>query len=455
MARRPNSPIDRRKPPREGNRAVGLDDSLAGVPVDAVDEDPPPSGRSSVDRLSLPNLGKLWRPAWHTVMVLAVGVAIGVALRSWLASRSTAASTERAREIADSAHLRLATGPWGEVSAERVWLMPPEELLEDEACPVTARAWSLAASSRAEAERKLAGSGLEGRLLSAWMSEVRCSGADPCTVHPTLSMREELSRSVRTRLYQGLGQDPSNEGLFFHVRILEGDFDEWLATSGLPNELRDRIRALSWTSGGITNLSDAAVVCAAAKPEERRRIFRALSREPALVARLRIPQGADSQALAAWWTTPERPDVPSLFASLASMPDGGTVDIVALLPPGPRALVYRYPRPADPPRDCYWTALNFHTVTPDDRFLDPKEVGHFLSAQYQEIAQSEARLGDIVALVDDTEPIHVASYLTGNLVLTKNGGMKLRPWSIETLDSVIASYSYTRPAKARYFHRRR
>ena len=349
---------------------------------------------------------------------------------------------------------RQSAGPWGDLYVERVWLAAPDELIPAAGCDPTLETWRVPATSLNEVRQLFAVAGLDATARDRWLGKTTCSaGESTCTIAADLGMREQLPAGVRGKLYGILGRYPDNAPLYEHHHFRPNEMDEWLASSGFGAELSARFRSLTWEADARVHFADVPALCAAAKPDERHGVFRALLREPALVVHLKLAHGADTTALAKWWTTNARPDVPSLFASMASMTEGAMIDVAGLMPSGPRQLLYRFQRAGDAPRDCYWTAMNFDTLVLDDRWLDSKEVSHRLQTEYRPVSRSEARFGDVMALFHDGAPIHVATYLAGDLVFTKNGNFVTRPWTIESIPSVLAMYGHRADPEVRFLHR--
>lgn len=233
------------------------------------------------------------------------------------------------------------------------------------------------------------------------------------------------------------------------------EVDEWVDASGLAPGVRERLRSLTWREGDAARFADARVVCSLLPPAERAAFLATMIRTPALVAQLRVAPGANTTALAAWWTTPDRPDVPTLLASLAAMPEGGTIDVAHLLPPVPRSLLYRFPSPGAPARDCVWTAWNFRGAKADDAWLDPARVRESLERDYTVVAQADARLGDVILFLDGERRFtHAAVYVADDVVYTKNGDAPTTPWALMSFADLWAGYARS-PGASVVFYRRR
>jgi hypothetical protein len=114
----------------------------------------------------------------------------------------------------------------------------------------------------------------------------------------------------------------------------------------------------------------------------------------------------------------------------------------------PRARLFRYPSPDDPPHDCHWTTLHiFDRERPALEPLTWAEVMRRFDEGYTPIDRAQLAWGDVILLTqkqaDGVESyIHSAVWLGHDLVYTKNGHTPLAPWIIAPLDDVRALYRH-------------
>jgi hypothetical protein len=383
--------------------------------------------------------------AWRAcVLALAVGVGVGLG--------ATRARSSHDAPAGAAVHAR--PGPWGELTFTRVLLAPPDDVIPASFCRDEQPVWNFPGFDREEVAGMLASAGLPAAERDKLLGTATCTDAPrSCVVHPDQELAAELSPRGREVLYGWLARFRENSSFYFHLRLLAPALDEWLVSSALPAATRDQIRHVVWRTGDTVHLADLPALCHAATPEVRSALVRAYVREPSIVVQLHVAPGQDTTALADWWTTPSRPDVPALLRSLASMPEGGSIDVAHLLPPLARSWVYRFPHAGEPTRDCHWTALNFGASTPDERLLEQKYVREALAKDYRRVPASEARLGDVIVVSDPQDDLlHSAVYLAEDIVLTKNGWGARRPWVLMTLAEVVAEYSY-RPGTGYVYYR--
>lgn len=118
------------------------------------------------------------------------------------------------------------------------------------------------------------------------------------------------------------------------------------------------------------------------------------------------------------------------------------MDIIHLLPPVPRGLLYCYPTPngRNELRDCHWTCLNFFEEQPNDAFLDVKLVARKLQDAYETVPEA-TRLGDVLLFtLDGSNIIHSCVYVADDVVFTKNGANVMQPWTLMRRSEVISCY---------------
>jgi hypothetical protein len=185
-------------------------------------------------------------------------------------------------------------------------------------------------------------------------------------------------------------------------------------------------------------------------PTDRQRmdLFEALSREPAVLARLHVSPTSDVDKLLGYWGWApgvRAMDLRTMLETLKRHPGGGDVSVACLLPPFARQRLYDYPviyDGEDMPMDCFWSTMNFFNETPDNRFsIQPGYLTAYLAAHYYQLAKP-TRYGDLVFLLDGKDQaVHAAVYIADDIVFTKNGNNIRQPWILMRLKNLIAAYS--------------
>jgi hypothetical protein len=128
-----------------------------------------------------------------------------------------------------------------------------------------------------------------------------------------------------------------------------------------------------------------------------------------------------------------------------------------LLPPFARRRLYTYHAVSEEKsrsgRDCHWSALNFFSEQPDDRFCDVNEVNRVLDEDYYRVRR-DFRLGDVVEFFDQRGAMHSAVYLADDVLFTKNGRNSWHPWMLMKLDDMKYYYPRRRELQVEYYRRK-
>jgi hypothetical protein len=238
--------------------------------------------------------------------------------------------------------------------------------------------------------------------------------------------------------------------------------DEWLGTARVTPRTLSLVRPLVYEHGGFVFFADIDLVRAQVDDRaELRRLAKALHRESTLAVRVRVGDPAHLEEVAAYWGRGgRRTDVRPLLESVAHLGPEAAVDVVHLLPIMARLHLYRYPmvsladleKPSLP--NCFWTALNFFTAQPSDRFLDVEAVRATLKRDYH-IVHDEFQLGDVVVFyAEDGSEYHAAVHVAEDLVFGKNGSAPLAPWTILPADRLKGYFTQHAGGRLQYYRRK-
>jgi hypothetical protein len=264
-------------------------------------------------------------------------------------------------------------------------------------------------------------------------------------VCPPAELVLELSRSARERIYGVLAHYPPNSAQCHPFRFRPETFDQWLAQTGLGEEQLAIVRKLSYRDGDSLCFCDGAIVQGAFCSNDFKRLVKALYGEPTFLMRLRINRDTDLDALVRYWDHRGNVEVHRpLFESMSRLPGGASINIGALLPPFVRAHLYTFANPAKDPlaarKNCFWTAMNFFSEQPDDRFFDAQYVQQVLASDYSPTTD-KPEYGDLIAVQDGAGAlIHLCVYLIDDVVFTKNGRDTIEPWVLMKMPDMLACY---------------
>jgi len=331
-------------------------------------------------------------------------------------------------------------------------ISPPAELIPREDGPIRPACWHFPSDTPQQLATLLTGAGIPTEDAAAIVSKAR---PDPdhvgLVVEPGSDVIRRIAPDARGKLYATLAKDPSNfdqASAYYFYAGRGGSIDDWLGSDVVSPRIRALADPLIYRIGEFLYLADIEVVReASGGGPEFHGLVRRLLRQSAVVASLGIDDPDDLDQITEYWGRGGRKtDIRPLLESLADEGAGESIDIAELLPEMPRRLLYRYPKVtmadlAKPQlENCFWTALNFFNDEPDDRFLDVVFAMKTLREDYF-LVHDHQQLGDIAVFSNhEMNVFHVAVYLAGDLVFTKNGAFSLAPWTILPIDRLKGPY---------------
>lgn len=409
-----------------------------------------PSSASS----TLVAVPRLWLSILTALVVLPWLV---VAAWWWLPGEDTTATAPATDEPAALAH---TDGPWGQLVVTPITISPPMEYVSREWGELQPSVWVFPPLTGDELETRLVSHGISREDAVRLRGTARAASIGGIYVTPDAALVARLAPEVRARLYLDLaktwaradGELPINYDQGTAYRYYGSSVDDWLGGPMLSEETQRLVAPYIYRHNGFLFFADIEQVRSRIQdPVELQRLAKRLLRHATMLVRLRVPDEAQFDAMAEYWGRGgRRTDLQPLLESVARGREsaaGGLIDVSHLLPPLAREHLYRYPRPTveDMQRpllaNCLWTALNFFAAEPDDRHLDPAFAMASLKRDYF-IVQDNFQLGDIVAFSDARGVlVHVAVYVAGDLLFSKNGTSVLAPWSILPMEHFKGHYA--------------
>lgn len=387
------------------------------------------------------------RRAWAALVTLLL---LPWFLVLWFATRPSVtppAAPSRAIAGKSTQFEKLPAGPWGDLEFSRILIEPPSEFI-----PVTdgkpePASWVF----RDYNEDKLRALWQRAALTPAQLKTLggmnRDASGQAIVLHPNADFIISLTPDARAVIYSALAEFAENPAQNAPFRLRAELANEWLDDSGLSPEIVTLTKRLFYQRNSGVFFSDHGLVLPRIPTSaERVQFLKTLSRKSTLLVRLQVNRETNTDTLAAYWGRGRRSkDVRPLLQSLARHSGGAVLDIVHLLPPFPRALLYTYPLPSDQPKaaalDCHWSAFNFFSDEPDDSFTSIDHVRETLLKSYYPVA-GEPILGDVIVLVQPNGlVVHSCVYVAADIVFTKNGSSFSVPWTLAPLDQVVAFYS--------------
>ena len=349
---------------------------------------------------------------------------------------------------------------WGELKTADITLEAPEEYIAFELKNNKPVAWTFQGLRPEQVRALLTSCGVPAAQISRALSPALTSFAGANTViKPDDALIFALSPETRHQLYRELAKFPANHYMQFPFVFPGRSFDECFRNDDVPAPVEALVRKLLYSRGDAQCFSDYEIVMQHLPTEvEKINLLKALSRQSAVLARLRIRPDTDVEKIIGYWDkSAKAKDVRPLLESMTRIPDGSTISLLYLLPQFARQRLYTFPLPSeqdDPVMDCHWTTMNFFNDTPDNRFTDTTYTVTYLKANYYTIAKPTS-YGDIILFLDESgNAIHSAVYIADDLVFTKNGNNFAQPWKLTHLKSLTARYELDSPERLMVWRRK-
>ncbi len=359
---------------------------------------------------------------------------------------STASATAEVKTIAG---LKIAPdAPWGKLVKTSICLEAPERLVKMYPSPSTSTCWCLAPANLDKLKALFTQSSVAKEQWEPMFTDkhqLKLEGE--IAIYPSPQLVLDLPATLRTAIYKLISLSQANE--YFHAPLVvtSGKYDQWLRGSALPTTMMPLFKQLIWSDGPQHYFSDPSLLMSQCQnPTQHLAIMKLMTRTQAVVAHLEISAETDITALQAYWRAGRiRTDVEPLLASLQPTEPGTTsrMDLVHLLPPFVRKLLYAYPdlNQGISGRfpDCHWTSLNFLEPAIKDYYIDTNAASKELLANYTRVTD-HLRLGDIILFRNGDQGLHSCVYVADDLVFTKNGSNLVHPWVLSELSDVVDTY---------------
>jgi hypothetical protein len=340
--------------------------------------------------------------------------------------------------------------PWGEMHFADIELEPPEEYLAFDLNKTWRPAWVFELMNSNQVWSLMFSCGVPpARINQAFALPDTTITVSNVVINPDDDLMFSLSPDTRAKLYGELARSAANSQFIRFPFCFPGrSFDASFADSGVKPAIVELTRKLLYVHGDVQCFSDYELMLRhIASEDDRLTWVKALSRQSAVLPRLRIRPDTDIDKIIGYWSHGvAMKDLRPLLESLKRHPGGGSLSVLYVLPPFARQRLYTFPLPSkegDPVMDCHWSTLNFFNETPDDRYNNPAVINQFLSVDCYEVARPNI-YGDIIVFLDAHRvAVHSALYLADDIVFTKNGNNFAQPWMLMRLKDLQAKYAIT------------
>jgi hypothetical protein len=350
-------------------------------------------------------------------------------------------------QAADVAPDGKQTPAWGELVTRQITVERPEEYIGFETQCVQPVTWTFEHLSPENVRTELLDCGLTSSQANRALAlQLATNNSVGTIIKPDDDLLFSLSPEVRSKLYGGLGRFGSNHYMQYPFYLPGTNVEEWLGDSKISSATFDKLKRLLYPRGGVQGLSDVEpVVRTTSSEDEKFALFKALSRQHALLVQLHVRPDTDlNQVLSYWGRGLQVKDARPFLESLQRLPGGGSANLVFLLPQFARARLYTFPtppKPGDPAMDCHWSTMNFFNDPPDNRFCNPDFTVQYLKTNYYAVSRPSLYGDLILVLNDEGNAIHSAVYLADDIVFTKNGNNYSQPWTLLHMKDLAADYS--------------
>lgn len=353
-------------------------------------------------------------------------------------------------------------GPWGRIDYHFLYLEPPDIILDEFPMPAPIPRWCFVGHNADWVKVFLASVGFDTAAVDRLVNDPRSAVDEEglITLFPTEADVLDLSADNRLKLYQELAKYTQNP--YYHDPILvpDGDVDAWLQGADMPKPVVDMIRKVIYHDGDGYFFSDLRLMLKLASSDtEARHWVKTITRVRAVMAEIQLDPSDDLATLRRYWSADyHRTDSLPILDGAAAIPGGSTLDLIHLLPPIPRRLVYAYTSPdierTGQTPNCHWTSLNFFNYTRQNILLDLKLATSHVLDNYAQVSPPY-QFGDVLFfLTAQGDAFHSCVYVADNLVFTKNGENQLMPWLLTRLDDVKQLYGREPNYKIQAFRRK-
>jgi hypothetical protein len=350
-----------------------------------------------------------------------------------------------------------ARGPWGRVSYYYFYLEAPDYVVDKFPLPNTVTKWVFKADEVDHAEALLKRAEMPQERIDQLLSPKRLvKDSKFAYVFPSADDVENLTPQNRAVIYAELARNPANVFQYSPVFFLTDSVEEWAAESGLPQAIVAKISKLSYKSGSALVFADIPLLLSqAAEVAEARFIMRKLTRVRTLMAQLELSKDDSIRDLLNYWSTGlglRQKELEPLMQAIVHTRGLSHLDMLHLVPPLPRKLLYTYPDVSYMSEgrlpDCHWTSLNFFNLTPQPFLLDTRLATSQVRQDFDEVLPPY-RYGDVLMFItSDGRAVHSATYLADDILFTKNGSNLLTPWLLMRLQDLSKLYDIE-PGKTR------
>ncbi len=378
-----------------------------------------------------------------------LGLACGLITSSWWIARQLSVSSQNVdpltvtpiSELRDENDL---TGPWGILRAETIYTEKPAHFIDVAELLKSEEAWLFPDMDLDEVAQWLTENGYSQEEIKELVTTAPEQSSHGLYLHPSQEWIARLDRTQRKNIHRLLALNSVNHfsenPYLFSPEVLK----QIRSNALMEGEIGDFFDSLLYPRGSAMCLSDIRCLLYHIKDQKKcPEWLKLLTRTETILLKLEIDGNTDIPSLVNYWSGPfNYKDFLPLLESLKRENHTTRLDVIHLLPPVARQIIYTYPIEDGfgEKRDCHWTAMNFFEDSKNDRYLDLQTIAEELSANFVDVEVPE-KFGDIVMFSPGgNDVVHSCVYIAADMVFTKNGLGVHQPWTITTLQEVTSIY---------------
>ena len=341
----------------------------------------------------------------------------------------------------------MCSGAVGDIEFHYLYLEASSELVDVFQMPTVVPRWSFPGMTREEIRGVFVKAGIPDGGIERWMKGCLLEQEGAIHILPPIPDLEALNAVQRAAIYATLAQSEMNP---FHkdpIFITGGDARDFLRNTDIEADHAAWFERMCYRRGHVLCFSDVSALLSRARNDsEVKRLFKLCSRTRTLVARLRLLPGTDYDSLTAYWSKGgRRKDVLTMLKSVAEAPGAEHLDLIHMLPPLPRKLLYSYP-PLELAvhgrmPDCHWTSLNFFNYEPREYYIDTRLAASHVIENFAPV-DAPYRFGDVLFFLEGPalHAFHSCVFVADDIVFTKNGDNAANPWVLSHLEDLRQVY---------------
>ncbi len=364
-----------------------------------------------------------------------------------------------AKEPEPTGLLKCPPGPWGDIEYHYIYLEASEHVVSRFKLPGSQPIWAFPGATVEVLAELFERAHVPADWSDLWLQAPHLIETPGClNILVPIPHLEALMPEQRALIYAELAKHEVNEYHRDPVFITSGSAQEFLQHAEISGEDARWFARMCYRRGNVLCFSDVrAFIARARTATDALRVMKLCTRTRAIVARLRLTEQTDLDAVMAYWADDERrKDMKTMLLSVASQ--RLSIDLAHVLSPLARKLLNSYPpfelavKGRMP--DCHWSSLNFFNYEPRDYYLDTRLAASHVMENFEAV-DGPYRYGDkLLFMNEEMGCFHSCVYIAGDIVFSKNGDNAANPWILISLGDLKQIYLSRGAGRVQGYRRR-